>query len=210
MNSNAKIPMAGRVFGRLTVMAEAAPYQPPTGKRQAQWLCACECGEETIVRGSLLRRGISKSCGCLRLEVLARSARTHGLSSHSAFSSWRAMVRRCTDPNDVSYDDYGGRGITVCERWMSVAKFIADMGERPAGTTLDRIKNERGYEPGNCRWATPAEQARNTRRNTCTPEKAQAVRALAAAGVKKAAIARRLQLNRETVRGIANGDRWGV
>ena len=101
----------------------------------------------------------------------ARSQRrvfSYGLSDRSTYYSWRGMVQRCTNPARRDYPRYGGRGITVCERWLDFRDFLADMGERPEGRTLDRIDNEGNYEPSNCRWATPEEQMANTRRATAT------------------------------------------
>lgn len=154
------IDEAGKRYGRLQVLAMAARGH----NRSVRWLCRCDCGVENVVLGSSLRRGVTVSCGCNRREKLAASARTHGWSQTRTYKTWRGMVGRCTDPRNASFAKYAGRGVTVCDRWLTFEKFLEDMGERPAGKTLDRIRNEDGYAPGNCRWATVTEQ-NNNRRN---------------------------------------------
>lgn len=148
----------GEVHGRLTVLRKS--------ERRLYYWCRCECGTEKEIAQTSLAMGTSKSCGCLRREMVAAKNRTHGMSKTPTYSTWLAVKARCLDPNSIGYAHYGGRGITICDRWSaSYEAFLADMGERPTGMTLDRIDNSRHYEPGNCRWATQSEQMRNTRVN---------------------------------------------
>ncbi|WP_199570603.1 hypothetical protein [Streptomyces murinus] len=123
--------------------------------------CRCDCGNDH----SLLFKewGRTQSCGCLRNERSAERLTRHGHKSSPLYASWAQMIQRCTNPDHKQWANYGGRGITVCERWLDFPNFLADMGERPAGLTLDRIDNNRSYEPGNCRWADVSTQNSNRR-----------------------------------------------
>lgn len=145
-----RINMTGRQCGRLTVI-ERSQRANATGA--IFWRCRCECGNEIEASGVLLRNGQTRSCGCLHI--------THGMTLSPEYRVWRSMHQRCTNPKHVRYERYGGRGISVCERWNSFENFFADMGARPAGLTLERIDNHKGYGPGNCKWATWSEQNRN-------------------------------------------------
>lgn len=153
-------------FGRLKVMCRNGSND----KGRAMWKCQCKCGKIVVILGSSLRTGNTTSCGCLRTDFLTTGVanRRHGLSRTPTYEAWKAMFQRCYNPKHKSYGDYGGRGITVCERWReSFDNFLADMGERPKGKhSIDRFPNQNGnYEPGNCRWATWKEQHRNRRNN---------------------------------------------
>jgi hypothetical protein len=170
---SAKIYIIGQRFGRLKVIADAPPRLAPNGVSILRSLCVCDCQKQVVVQNSLLRKGLTKSCGCLRVEV---SRATHYVHGHHTignqtptYTTWQSMRQRCDDPNCHAFQHYGGRGIVVCDRWKRFENFLADMGERPSGLEIDRINNDGNYEPGNCRWATRKEQMRNTRQNKiCT------------------------------------------
>lgn len=158
-----RLELAGQRFGRLVVVELH-------GVRNgcAIWRCKCDCGKETLTKGSLLRNGKTKSCGCLREEVRRTSTRKHGLSNYRPYYVWKDIKRRCYDETATGYKNYGGRGISMCDEWKDNVMAFCDWAHTSGyqrGMSIDRIDNDGNYEPANCVWKTMKEQGNNKRTN---------------------------------------------
>lgn len=159
------VDLSGRAFGRLTVVR----FSHSSASGKAQWLCRCECGNELTVDAYNLKCGNTASCGCLRRDTTRKRVFKTGLCRSAEYNAHQNMLGRCYDPENPRYATYGARGITVCDRWKGpngFENFLADMGRRPAPNySIDRIDNDKGYYPENCRWATKYQQAKNKTSN---------------------------------------------
>lgn len=155
--------LTGKRFGRL-IVESLAPRQP--NSRMAFWNCICECGNTCIVNGQMLRLGRVTSCKCWARETTSSRFKRHGLTRTREHRIWVNIRQRCLNPKTPAFKNYGGRGITICDRWMdSFTAFLDDMGPCPDGMTIDRIDNALGYSKDNCRWTTRLVQNRNSRRS---------------------------------------------
>lgn len=166
--SKLAINLKGQIFGTLTVLGPTRTKRYGTKNVTVFWLCQCICGSTKEVRGSDLRRGATKSCGCKRAESISANRRTHGQARvgnvSSEYKSWQDMKARCRNPKNVQYQNYGGRGIEIDPTWESFDTFFADMGPKPTEDhSIERIDNDAWYGPRNCRWATIVEQCKNKR-----------------------------------------------
>jgi hypothetical protein len=206
-----EIDITGNKFNRLTAIKRHGSYaQSPT------WLFECDCGRQKVIRKVKVTSGYTKSCGCLRVDIAVErlkkmpSNKTHNLSKMKAYNVWQQMIRRCNDPDHPAYRNYGGRGISVCERWLSVENFYQDMGEPSPGMSLERTNNDRGYEPLNCRWASWTEQRRNSRQNKLTKHQVDRIREFRSVGIGCCELARTFGVSPSSITAICNGTNWRI
>ena len=153
---NPRLTLSGMRFGFATVLRPRG-----SDKKKSFWECVCDCGNVFVTKGVYLKRGATRSCGCL----VGENNKKHGGVGTPEYRSWVAMRNRCFNKKNHAYKRYGGRGIKVASRWGNFENFLSDMGKRPIGTSLDRIDNDGDYKPSNCRWATRKQQGTNKRNN---------------------------------------------
>lgn len=202
------INLLNEKFNRLTVIENIGKQN-----NEAYWKCLCDCGNYTNVTSGNLKRNKLKSCGCLFKD--SPNKIKHGKNKTPEYKTWLTIKQRCNNKNDQAYSNYGGRGISVCEKWTNnFLDFLDDMGERPGDEySIDRIDVNGNYEPGNCRWVTMLEQNRNQRKTKLNMEKAREIRSAFIPGVTtKVEIARfysdKFNVNFNTVRGVLNNRHW--
>lgn len=213
----------------------AMPAKDLTGQRFGRWLVkfrdgyvgkcvawrvVCACGTEDVVSGASLRSGSSKSCGCFKRDWMSElgsrqtrhnhtSIKIHGRKKQSGtYNSWLGMKQRCFNPDHPSYKNYGGRGISICERWASFDNFLADMGKRPPGMSIDRIDNDKDYGPDNCQWSSRAMQTRNRRVTKLSDDDVRAIKMAYSSGEKQTSIAQRYGVHSSHVSRICTGVKW--
>lgn len=212
-----RVDYSGRRYGRLLVLSMV--YE--AGK-DAKARCACDCGAEKTVTAYNLNSGNTESCGCLARErtaernrallrgsAMGKANRTHGYSRTPTYASWCDARKRCYSPQNKRFSEYGGRGIGMCDAWRdSFESFLRDMGERPKGMTLERLDVDKWYEPGNCTWATAAQQAQNTRANVADWDSVRAMRKRRAEGATYQQLASDFGMSYNNVRLICRGESW--
>lgn len=192
------LDLSGQKFGMLAAVRKTEQRR----HKAVVWEAKCDCGRTVLMTSSHLR--VYKSCGCVHT--------THGHSigrkGSPTYMSWAGMVARCSHETRPDWHRYGGRGIAVCDRWMKFENFLSDMGERPPGMSIERIDNDGNYEPGNCRWATRREQARN--REDCLSWVAvDLIRYLKRRGESSKAIAHQFGIGKTSVNNIVARRTWG-
>ena len=212
-----RIDLSGQRFGMLLVIGPATNLGMRT-----RWLVRCDCDPDVVAAVATLHltSGRQRACGCQRTSTATRNLHRelatkhgHAASTNSApsssYKSWVCMWQRCTNPAIHNFSSYGGRGISVCERWRSFDLFLADMGERPEGTSIDRFPARDGnYEPGNCRWATATQQARNRSATKVSPENVREIRVRMSAGDSANVLSKQFNLAPNTIRQINRRETW--
>lgn len=199
------IDLTGQRFDRLVAL-ERIGTEKWGG---AIWLCQCNCGRRKEIAARVLRRGHARSCGCLISETAIKRCTKHGMFGTPTYRVWAGMISRCHSENNKDYPKYGARGVQVCDRWRSSFEaFFADMGERPTGLSIDRIDNDKGYAPGNCRWATAQEQTQNRKACKLSVQAAREIRRRAASGESRIALAIAYGVSQQSISKLLLGETW--
>lgn len=197
--------LAGKRFGRWDVIEGAGKDK----RNNTLWLCKCDCGRERSVRRGHLTSGESVSCGCYQKEINGSWSIRHGMTDTPTHKTWNAMLGRCNRPNNASFKSYGERGIKVCDRWLVFENFLSDMGIRPDGHQIDRIDVNGDYEPLNCQWVTPAQNAQNRRNNKLDSGKVNEIRRLyTSSNISQMKLGRLYNVSGSVVGAIVTGKIW--
>ena len=208
MNGKPAKNIVGKRFGRLVVIGRNAS----DNHGNPFWFCLCDCGVISTKRGGALNGGSTRSCGCLQRELAAKNHPInikHGKCKTRAYKSWTNMKARCFNKKNVAYQNYGGRGIVVCERWLAIENFYEDMGDPPPGHEIDRIDNNGNYVKENCHWVLPKYNSRNRRNTKLTGALAEQIRKECAGGkYKRAETAQRYGVSTSTITRIYTGQLW--
>jgi|SaaInlV_200m_DNA_6_1039755.scaffolds.fasta_scaffold43351_2 hypothetical protein len=188
----------GEQVGRLTILSDWKRE-----KKVTSWKCLCECGTEKWIRANHLTESHTRSCGCLMLDTNT----SHNKSRSLEYKVWDSMIQRCGNKSHKAYDNYGGRGISVCSEWQDFENFYADMGDKE-GLTLERLDNDKGYSKDNCKWVTMTDQARNRRTTKLDMTKAREIRRLASVGNVSKDIAKMFDVSYTNINHILKGETW--
>lgn len=198
------IDITGQKYGRLTVIK----YLGKDKFRNAKWECTCDCGAKVVVAGYCMRNGVTQSCGCRQREAAKAYNTKHGQAKTSTYHIWFDMKRRCLDPTRKGYENYGGRGIVVCDRWMSFKNFYTDMGDRPDSLELERVNNSEGYNPTNCVWATHTQQSRNKRTNKLNANQVRMIKYMLSVGISRKQVGDTHNVSSALIGNIDRGKAW--
>jgi hypothetical protein len=203
------IDLTGKTFGRLDVIGRVDPS--PYKSREHAWQVRCKCGESFVTRGYSLRVGDTTSCGCARKERIGNLNKSHGRAKTTEYRIWAMMRVRCLNKANKAYQWYGGRGITICDRWLSsFENFFSDMGKRPSPKhSIDRINHNGNYTPENCRWADTKTQGRNRRGVKLSPAACLEIVELRRSGMIYSEIAKLYGVDTANIYQIMKGNSWG-